>query len=83
MQRMAISKLFLKGGRRTQNIARICLNLDGQKSKSYNTTHSHWKTIPMKLQLKKGDDGRRTGTFFFEKEGKQGPMRQRPDFCEA
>ena len=62
MQRMVIAKLFLKGGTRTQKISRMCLNTDGQKNKSDNTTHLHWKTIPMKLHLKKGD-GRRTGTL--------------------
>ena len=46
---------------RTQNIARICLNMDGQKNKSDNTTHLHWKTIPTKLHLEKGDDGTSTG----------------------
>ena len=54
-------------GIRTHNIARICLNMDGQKNKSDNTTHLHWKSIPVKLLLKKGDDGRRTGTLFYTK----------------
>ena len=82
---MVSAKLFLKDGCRTQNIARICLNMDGQKNKSDNTTHLLWKTILMKLHLQKGDDGRRTGTLFFfkTKEGKQGPMRQRPGFRET
>ena len=72
-------------GFRTQNIARICLNMDGQKNTSDNTTHLHWKTIPTKLHLEKGDDARRTGILFLKKrkEGKQGPVRQRPDFREA
>ena len=36
----------------------------GQKSKSDSTTYLPWKTIPMKLQLKKGDGGKRTGMLF-------------------
>ena len=72
----SLNKLFLKGGIRTQNIARICLNMDGQKNKSDNTTHSHWKTIPMKLREKNWQ-------IVVNEEGKQGLMRQRPDFCEA
>ena len=68
---MVIAKLFLKGGFRTKNIARICLNMDGQNNKSDNTTHLHWKTIAMKLHLKKGDDGRRTDTLLkIKKENK-------------
>ena len=66
MQRMVIAKLFLNSGLRTQNIARICLNMDGQKNKSDNPRHLQWKIIPMKLHLKNGDDGRRSGTLFFE-----------------
>ena len=38
-----------------------------QKNKSDNTTHLHRKTIPIKLHLKKGGDGRRTGTLFSTK----------------
>ena len=38
----------------------------------------------MKLHLKKGDDGTRTGTLpLKKKKGKWGPMRQRPDFREG
>ena len=59
MERMVIATLFLKGGTRTQNIARMCLNKDGQNNKSDNTTHLPGKTIPMKLHLQTGDDGRR------------------------
>ena len=51
-----------------------------QKNKSDNTTHLPWKTIPMKLHLKKGDDGKGTGFIVLNKEGVQGPMRQRPRF---
>ena len=80
---MVIEKLFLKGGIRTQNIARVCLNMDGQKNKSDNTTHSHWKTILFKLHLKKRRRWEKNWQIVVNKEGKQGPMRQRPDFCEA
>ena len=58
---MVSAKLFLEDGIETKNIARICLNMDGQKNKSDNTTHLHWKTNRTKPHLKKGDDGKRTG----------------------
>ena len=48
-----------------------------------NTTQLLWKTIPTKLHLQKGDDGRRTGTLFLIKKERQGPIRQRPDFRKA
>ena len=35
-----------------------------QKNKSDNMTHLHWKTILMKKNMQKGDDGKITGTFF-------------------
>ena len=79
-KRMVIAKLFLKGGIRTQNIAGVCLNMDGQKNKSDNTTHSHWKTIPMKLHLKKRRRREKNWHIVVNNEGKQGPMRQGPDF---
>ena len=70
---MVSANLFLKVGKGTKSIARICLNTGGQKNKSDNMTHMHWKTIPTKLHLKKGDDGRSTGTLL-EKEGQKGPI---------
>ena len=39
----------------------------GQKRNSDNATHLPWKTIPMKLHLKKGDDEKRTGKLFLTK----------------
>ena len=33
----------------------------GQKRKSDSTTHLPWKTVPMKLHLQKGDDGKGIG----------------------
>ena len=36
-----------------------CLLTVGQKRKLKSTTHSPWKTIPMKQPLKKGDDDKR------------------------
>ena len=57
-QRMVSSKLFLEEGFWTQHIARICLNIDGQKNKSDNTTYlQHWKTIPTKLHWGKATKG--------------------------
>ena len=61
-------KKFLEsGGIRMNDIARICLNMDGQKNKSDSTTHLPGKTILTKLHLEKGDDGRRTGTLLLIK----------------
>ena len=59
---MVSAKLFLKGGIRTQNIAIICLNMDGQKNKSDNMKHLHWKIIPTKQHLKNDAEIRRPGT---------------------
>ena len=56
-------------------ISRICLNMDGQKNKSDNTTHLLWKTFPMELHLQKGDDGEKNWHIVLNEEGKQGPMR--------
>ena len=36
----------------------------GQKRKLKSTTHSAWKTIPIRPHLKKGDDGKGTGLLF-------------------
>ena len=57
-------KLFWKDGTKMQTIKSRCLMKDGQKRKSDSTTHLPWKTIPMKLHLKKGDDGKRIGLLF-------------------
>ena len=38
-----------------------CLMKVGQKRKSDSTTHLLWRTVPMKLLLQKGDDGKGTG----------------------
>ena len=81
---MVIAKLFLKDGIRTQNIDRKCLNMDGQKNNSDKTTHlQHWKTNPTKLHLEKGERWEKNWHTVLSKEGKQGPMRQRPDFRDA
>ena len=61
-----------------QTIKSRCL----MKRKSDNTTHLPWKTILMKLHLKKGDDWKKNWKFVLDK-GVQGPIRQRPDFREA
>ena len=62
--------LFWKDGTQMQTIKSRCLMKVGQRRKSYNTTHLPWKTMPMKLQLKKGDDGKRTALLFWTKEYK-------------
>ena len=44
------------------DIARICLNMDGQKNRSDIMTHLHRKIIPTKPHLKNEDDMQRPGT---------------------
>ena len=78
-----VAKLFWKDGTEIASTARRCLKKVGQKNISGNTTNMHWKTTPMKPHLEKGDDGKKNWHIVFNKEGKQGPIRQRPDFREA
>ena len=59
-QRTARAELFWKDGIELKSTASCCLMKVGQKSKSDNTTHLPWKTIPVTLQLMKGDDGKGT-----------------------
>ena len=59
--RMVRAKLLWKDGTQMQIIKSHCLVKVGQKRKSDNTTHLPWKTMLMKLHLKKGDDGKGTG----------------------
>ena len=79
---MVRAKLLWKDGTTDADYQKSFQMKVGQQRKSDNTTHLPWRTIPMKLHLKRGDDGKGTGLLFF-KEGGQGPMRQRPDFREA
>ena len=67
VKRMVSAKLLWKDFTEMTNTASLCLKKDGQKNESDNMTHLHRKTIPVKLHLEKGDDGRRTGTFFQKK----------------
>ena len=78
-QRMVSAKPILKDGKRTQNIPRIC----SEPGWTEEQIRQYDALALEDLHLQKGDDGRRTGTLFLNKEGKQGPMRQRPDFREA
>ena len=80
---MVRAKLLWKGGTEITSTASRCLKKAGQKNTSDNTTNLHWETTPLKPHLEGGDDGKRTGTFFLNEEGKQGPIRQRPDVREA
>ena len=57
------AKLFWKDGTEMTSAASRCL----MKSKSDNTTHLLWKTIPVKLRLQKGEDGKETGKFFLKR----------------
>ena len=67
---MVRAKLFWKDGTQMQTIQRHCLMKVRQKRKSDNATPLPWKTIPMRLHLKKGDDGKGTGKLFLTKEYK-------------
>ena len=80
---MVSAKLFLKDGIRMNNIARICLNMDGQEKKSNNMTHLHWKIILSSLHLKNEARYAKSWHISLNKERNQGPIRQRPDFREA
>ena len=71
-QRMVRAKRFWKDGTQMPTITSRSLTKVGQKRKSDITTHLPCKTIPVKLHLKKGDDGKGTGKLFLNK-GVQGP----------
>ena len=63
-RRQVCAKLFWFDSTNMTSTASRCLKKVGQKKKSDNTMNLHWKTTPMKPHLKKGNDGKGTGTLF-------------------
>ena len=77
------AKLFWEVVSQMQSIKSHCPMKVGQKRKSDSTTHLSWKTIPMKLHVQKGHDGKGTGKLFLNTRGEEDRIRQRPDFRKA